>query len=397
MAIDLNEHLKNKQKEQGNSSEKKSEENTKSENSKSHGFGFSNSSKNETNKNSGFNKNNNPFSGFNRSQNSQNSSNGGFGGFGGGFNLPKGGKMGVVYALIIIAVLVALTRPFAIINSGEVGVKITAGKFDSTALQPGLHFFIPGIQRIIAVNTKVRIAEFTSVEASRSRDEGSLKNQAISVLDSRGLSVNVELAVQYRLDPLGVPQTIATWGQNWEERIITPVIREIVRNVVGSFPAEELPTKRNEIATLIDQRFRENIENLENRPVELVSIQLTEIVLPVAIKEQIERVQVARQEAERARYEVERAKQEAEKKAALAKGVADATIIEADAQAKANALISQSLNNPLLMLRQIEVQGRFNDALRENKDAKIFLTPGGATPNIWLDSKDTQRSMSISK
>lgn len=47
---------------------------------------------------------------------------------------------------------------------------------------------------------------------------------------------------------------------------------------------------------------------------ELVSIQLTEIVLPVAIKEQIERVQVARQEAERARYEVERAKQEAEKK-----------------------------------------------------------------------------------
>lgn len=394
MAIDLNEHLKNKQKEQGNS-ERKSEENNKSEEPKSRGFGFSNSSKNETNGNSGFNKNSNPFSSFGRNQNSQNSSNGG--GFGGGFNLPKGGKMGVVYALIIIAVLVALTRPFAIINSGEVGVKITAGKFDTTALQPGLHFFIPGIQRIIAINTKVRIAEFTSVETSRSRDEGSLKNQAISVLDSRGLSVNVELAVQYRLDPLGVPQTIATWGQNWEERIITPVIREIVRNVVGSFPAEELPTKRNEIATLIDQKFRENIESLENRPVELISIQLTEIVLPVAIKEQIERVQVARQEAERARYEVERAKQEAEKKAALAKGVADATIIEADAQAKANALISQSLNNPLLMLRQIEVQGRFNDALRENKDAKIFLTPGGATPNIWLDSKDAQRSMSISR
>ena len=223
-----------------------------------------------------------------------------------------------------------------------------------------------------------------------------LKNQAISVLDSRGLSVSVELAVQYRLDPLSVPQTIATWGQNWEERIITPVIREIVRNVVGSFPAEELPTKRNEIATLIDQKFRENINSLENRPVELVSIQLTEIVLPVAIKEQIERVQVARQEAERARYEVERAKQEAEKKAALAKGVADATIIEADAQAKANRLISQSLNNPLLQLRQIEVQGKFNEALQNNRDAKIFLTPGGATPNIWLDSKDNQRASSIS-
>lgn len=221
-----------------------------------------------------------------------------------------------LYLLVILVILLFLLKPFTIINSGEVGVKITTGEFDPTPLQPGIHFYIPGIQKIIAVNTKVRIAEFTSVETSsyRNRDEGSLRNQAISVLDSRGLSVSVELAVQYRLDPLSVPQTIATWGQNWEERIITPVIREIVRNVVGSFPAEELPTKRNEIATLIDHKFRENINGLENRPVELVSIQLTEIVLPVAIKEQIERVQVARQEAERARYEVERAKQEAEKK-----------------------------------------------------------------------------------
>lgn len=314
------------------------------------------------------------------------------------FTMPSGKKMAGVYVVILLAVLFFLLKPFTIINSGEVGVKITTGEFDPTPLQPGIHFFIPGIQKIIAVNTKVRIAEFTGSEGLnlRTRDEGSLNNQAISVLDSRGLSVSVELAVQYRLDPLSVPQTIATWGQNWEERIITPVIREIVRNVVGSFPAEELPTKRNEIATLIDEKFRGNINNLENRPVELVSIQLTEIVLPIAIKEQIERVQVARQEAERARYEVERAKQEAEKKAALAKGVADATIIEADAQAKANRLISQSLNSPLLQLRQIEVQGKFNEALQNNRDAKIFLTPGGATPNIWLDSKDNQRASSVS-
>ena len=314
------------------------------------------------------------------------------------FTMPSGKKMAGVYVVILLAVLFFLLKPFTIINSGEVGVKITTGEFDPTPLQPGIHFFIPGIQKIIAVNTKVRIAEFTGSEGLnlRTRDEGSLKNQAISVLDSRGLSVSVELAVQYRLDPLSVPQTIATWGQNWEERIITPVIREIVRNVVGSFPAEELPTKRNEIATLIDEKFRGNINNLENRPVELVSIQLTEIVLPIAIKEQIERVQVARQEAERARYEVERAKQEAEKKAALAKGVADATIIEADAQAKANRLISQSLNSPLLQLRQIEVQGKFNEALQNNRDAKIFLTPGGATPNIWLDSKDNQRGKLVS-
>ncbi|MDA3966796.1 MULTISPECIES: prohibitin family protein [Helicobacter] len=364
MPIDLNEHLKNKNR---NNRQNNTEENANTNNDK---------------------RGNGGFGGGNRG--------GGFQPKMPAFNMPSGKKMGVIYLIVALIAIIFLLKPFTIINSGEVGVKITTGEFSQTPLQPGIHFFIPGIQKIIPVNTKVRIAEFTSVEGNiRSRDEGSVKNQAISVLDSRGLSVFVELAVQYRLDPLSVPQTIATWGQNWEERIITPVIREIVRNVVGSFPAEELPVKRNEIATLIDQKFRENINSLENRPVELVSIQLTEIVLPVAIKEQIERVQVARQEAERARYEVERAKQEAEKKAALAKGVADATIIEADAQAKANKLISQSLNSPLLQLRQIEVQGQFNEALKTNKDAKIFLTPGGATPNIWLDSKDNQRASSI--
>lgn len=188
-------------------------------------------------------------------------------------NMPSGKKMAAIYILIILIALLFLLKPFTIINSGEVGVKITTGEFDPTPLQPGIHFFIPGIQKIIPVNTKVRIAEFTSADNQnyRNRDEGSIRDKAISVLDSRGLSVSVELAVQYRLDPLGVPQTIATWGQNWEERIIIPVIREIVRNVVGSFPAEELPTKRNEIATLIDQRFRENINSLENRPVQLES------------------------------------------------------------------------------------------------------------------------------
>ncbi|MDX1295041.1 MAG: prohibitin family protein, partial [Sulfurimonadaceae bacterium] len=69
--------------------------------------------------------------------------------------------------------------------------------------------------------------------------------------------------------------------------------------------------------------------------------------------------------------------------------------IEADAQAQANNIISKSLTTKLLQLEQIQVQGKFNDALKENKDAKIFLTPGGSTPNIWVDMKNPQKQSAI--
>ncbi len=317
-------------------------------------------------------------------------------------------KATAIYVLIIVAALLIFFKPFVVINSGEVGILKTAGKFDPTPLEPGIHFFIPGIQDVIVVDTKVRIINYKSnAEASDfDRRGGMLIKPAIEVLDARGLPVNIEITVQYRLNPERAPQTIAQWGLNWEEKIINPVVRDVVRNVIGQYKAEELPVKRNEIALKIQNDIAKEIDKLNGKPVELVAVQLRAIILPQKIKDQIERVQIAKQEAERVKYEVLRAKQEAEKRAALARGVAEAKKIqaqgeadririEADAQAKANKLIGESLTPELLRLKQIEVQGRFNEALKENKDAKIFLTPGGAVPNIWLDTKDRRRSSSV--
>ncbi|WP_291950332.1 SPFH domain-containing protein [Campylobacter sp.] len=326
------------------------------------------------------------------------------------FNFKGFGKFSsLIYTATAIILIFALFKPFAVINSGEMGIKSTTGKYNPTPLEPGLHFFMPVLQKITIIDTRVRQINYASVEGINENlqmGSGVINKNSISVLDSRGLPVSIDVTVQYRLNPLQVPQTIATWGLNWENKIIDPVVRDVVRNVVGQYTAEELPTNRNTIAIQIDQGIRKTIENQPNEPAELQAVQLREIILPSKVKEQIERVQIAKQEAERTKYEVEKANQEALKKAALAEGEANATIIsakgrasaakiEADAQAYSNKEIAKSLNNPLLSLKQIETQKQFNEALKANKDAKIFLTPGGAVPNIWLDSKDIKQTSSI--
>lgn len=331
---------------------------------------------------------------------------------GGGFEPPEifkdfGKKAGILYVLIAIIAILVIAKPFVMINSGEMGIRATAGKYDPNPLGPGFHFFIPFLQKVIIVDTRVRIINYTSSEdageITARQGSGIIRKNSISVLDARNLPVSIDITVQYRLNSANAPQTIATWGLSWENKIIDPVVRDVVRSVTGRYTAEELPTKRDEIAKQIDIGIRENIDRQPNKPVELATVQLREIILPTKVKEQIERVQIAKQEAERTKYEVERANQEALKKAALAegsakaviieaKGRADAVKIEANAQSYANTEISKSLTKELLDLRQIEVQGKFNEALQVNKDAKIFLTPGGSTPNIWVDTKDKPKT-----
>jgi regulator of protease activity HflC (stomatin/prohibitin superfamily) len=317
--------------------------------------------------------------------------------------------------LIIIGIILVfglIFKPWVVINSGEVGILATTGKFEQKPLMPGLHFFIPVIQKVYVVDTKVHMINYKKI----SNEVGSMADRygtikvypAINVLDARGLPILVELSVSYRLNPKVAAYTLETYGKNWEDKIINPMVRDVVRNVIGKYPAEELPVKRNEIANLIEAKMREQLAKLPHQPVIFESFQLRDIILPENIKRQIERVQIAKQEAERAKYEVLRAKQEAERKAAIAKGnaqakeieakgKAEALLIESKAQSQANKIISESLTTNLLKLKALEVQGQFNEALKVNKDAKIFLTPGGAVPNIWMNIDDNKKVISSGK
>ena len=322
--------------------------------------------------------------------------------------LPKGIPTWIIL-IGVIAFALFMFKPFVIIESGDVGIKVTTGKFESKPLNPGLHFYIPVLQKVIPVNTRIRLITYSNDiskelgDRYRSFEGGLRRNKAIPVLDKRGLTVSIDLAVQYSLKAESAPATIAKWGSSWEEKIINSKVREVVRDVVGQYTAEQLPEMRNEIASAIQTKVTDKVDALANKPVTLSSVELRNIVLPAKIKEKIEEVQAAKQDVTIAEQENEKAKQHAQKAAEIARGQAeknrieaqgeaDKIRIEAEEQAKANILISSSLTPELLQLEQIKTQGKFNEALKVNRDAQIFLTPGGAVPNIWVDAKGKGRS-----
>ena len=116
--------------------------------------------------------------------------------------LSGGGKMTAVYIVIAIILALALFRPFVIINSGEAGILVTLGKYEKQPLYPGFHLFMPLVQKVIVVDTKVRVIHYNSQEeAAAMETKGVRRSPPIQVLDSRGLPVEVELTIQYALLP----------------------------------------------------------------------------------------------------------------------------------------------------------------------------------------------------
>jgi hypothetical protein len=65
--------------------------------------------------------------------------------------------------------------------------------------------------------------------------------------------------------------------------------------------------------------------------------------------------------------------------------------VKAEAEAKANRLISQSLTPELLKLKAIEMEAQFNQAIKANPNVQLFVMPPQAEPKLWLNLDQTRK------
>ena len=189
-----------------------------------------------------------------------------------------------------------------------------------------------------------------------------LVEETIDVLDGSGLSINVDVTMNFHLSYDSVGEIYETYQFDFLRRLVRPVFRSTVRDVMGRYTAEEIySTKRAEVENLIQDEASVVLKQPGNNII-LKSLLIRSITLPAQIKGAIENKLQQEQEALAYQYRLEREKSEAERKR-----------IEANGEANANKIINSSLTPALLKMRGIEATTK----LSESPNSKVIVIGSG--------------------
>ncbi len=260
-----------------------------------------------------------------------------------GSDAPKVIFFGIFVAVLIFVFLQAVK----VIDAGEVGVKLRLGKVSEEELYPGVHFVIPGIERIVVFSTRVEKIDMTAA-----------RGNPITALSVEGLPVRLDVTVLYRIVPEKADVIYKTYGVNYADKVIVPIVREAVRNVIARYRIEDLySTKRAELQKRIYDAVR---SRLKEANIEVVDVLLRNVALPSKVIEKIEEKLRAKEEAEKMKFVIEKEKLEAERKITEARGIAES-----------NRIISDSLSDRYLQWYYLQTLKK----LSEGPNNTFIITP----------------------
>ena len=231
--------------------------------------------------------------------------------------------------LLILAGLLFLRASYYTINSGTAGVLATFGKFSEAVKMPGLHFKIPLIQSVYILDIKMITANYQTSTHIETGD-GLLNRPIIEILDNKNLPIGIEMSVQFIPQVQHANHILAQYGDNYFDKLINPLVRNVVRDVIGNYHAEEIATQRSQIGTAIKTRLQEGFVQF---PFDLKDIALRDIKLPEIVLAKIKEVQLAKQEEQR----LAMVEKQAQKEQQIKTIQAETRLIEITTQAKANA------------------------------------------------------------
>jgi regulator of protease activity HflC (stomatin/prohibitin superfamily) len=137
-----------------------------------------------------------------------------------------------------------------------------------------------------------------------------------------GLQVGIDLTVWHHLDPLRVVDLHQKIGPDYEEKIIRPAVRSVIRLVISEYAVMDVySSKRASIQDEINEKVKKLVEKDGFIIDEVV---LRDVRFTDEFAKAIEAKQIAQQSAEQMKYVLEKEQREAERKVIEAQGRARA-------------------------------------------------------------------------
>jgi prohibitin 2 len=274
-------------------------------------------------------------------------------------------------ALGLIALLVLLPTAMTYINPGHVGIVIhrVGGGVDPTPLSPDLHARNPLTTGIEEYPTFMQTLVLT-----RGQSEGSSGNDEINVNSVEGQPLSLDVSMSFELDPSKVPSLYSTFRTDIaaiQHSYVKQAIRQSLQEVVGNEEiAAIIGPKKFEVTSRVSRLLEQRLS-----PYGIIVKQFTinELRAPPSVIEAINQKNVMQQQGLTAQNELQKNQFQAQGDSIKAAGRAKAILAEAEAQAKANRLLSESITPTLV---QYEMSKRWNGQMPQ--------VTGGAMPMIQL-------------
>jgi regulator of protease activity HflC (stomatin/prohibitin superfamily) len=271
----------------------------------------------------------------------------------------------------VLAVLILLRTMVVYISPGHVGIVINrmAGGIAPVALNPGLHLRNPLTTGIMEYPTFMQTLVLT-----RTSNEGSTYNDEINVNSVEGQPLSLDVSMSFKLDPTKVPTLYTTFRTDVvtiEHTYVKQSIRQALQEVVGNEPiADVIGPKKAEatsrVAALLEKR-------LQQYGILVEQFTINELRAPPAVIEAINQKNVMQQQALTSQNELQKNTFQAQGDSIKAMGRAKAIIAEAEAQARANRLLAESITPTLV---QYELAKKWNGQMPQ--------VSGGAMPLLQM-------------
>ena len=233
---------------------------------------------------------------------------------------PSFGLFGVgLLGLIIFSVIADGVVSIPAGHTGVVFSKISGG-IQSQTLNPGINFKIPFLETVTQLDTRIQEQTINS------------KKDPIEALTKDGQTVGIDITVQYKITPENAPKIVQEIGLDYENKVITPGVRSVVREVITGYDSTELFSQDSRTKAELEI-LTQLTENYANKFITLEDTLVRDVKFSEKYLDAIEEKKIAEQQIQKSEFERQNAEVQKEKK-----------IIEAQAEAESIRLTGEALN-----------------------------------------------------